>query len=143
MKRKDFLKNASIALAGIKLNSFTDMKVDKMEEINFIKHYINKYVDFTDTPDDLDLAERALTAYIHGELSKRAAVKILIFTDNLTEEEALKEIKELDEMRLANKKKFDDTLDDENFSNSNMKSKKENTDYSDEVNTHVPYGFGD
>jgi len=77
MKRTEFLKNVAKALAVLPLTRYAGSN-SNIEEINFIKEYLQKYVDFTNIPDDLDLAERALTAYIHGELSKKAAVSIFI-----------------------------------------------------------------
>ena len=111
MKRTEFLKNVAKALAVLPLTRYAGSN-SNIEEINFIKEYLQKYVDFTDIPDDLDLAERALTAYIHGELSKKAAVKILMFNDNITEKEAISEIKELDEISEKDKIDYEDVYDD-------------------------------
>lgn len=93
MKRQDFIKKASLALGGIHLTRLSNF--DNNKELDFIVMYLDKYVDLTDIPDDLDLCERALTAYIHGELSKAAAVKILMIMEGDTEEEAIYEIENL------------------------------------------------
>lgn len=93
MNRLDFIKKASIFIGGIQLLEIKNIS-DK-DEIKFIIDYMDKYIDFTDIPDDLDLTEKALTAYHHGELSKAATVKILMFTEGDTEEEAIFEIENL------------------------------------------------
>ena len=95
MKRLEFIKKASIAFGAINLARIGNNISNKDEELKFISKYMDKYVDFTDIPDSLDLTERALTAYIRGELSKAAAIKILMFTEGDTEEEALFEIENL------------------------------------------------
>jgi len=125
MKRNDFLKNAVIALSAIPLTMLDGNSTVQSEDIKFITSYLDKYVDLSDIPDELDLAEKALTAYIRGELSKTAVVKILIFTDGMTEMEAIQEIKEIDEMREEDKVDYEDLygIDDGQIT--------------------VPYGFAD
>ncbi len=124
MNRNEFMKRAAIALSGI---TITGINSNDNEELEFIKNYMEKYVDFTDIPEDLNLAEKALTAYIHGQLSKTAAVKILMITDNYTESEAISEIENLH------------YEDGEKFTGITQGGAIEEID----EGIHVPYGFGD
>ncbi|HHH52212.1 MAG TPA: hypothetical protein ENK91_01010 [Bacteroidetes bacterium] len=125
MNRSDFLKRAAIALGGVSISDLNSIN-SVNEELEFLKNYMDKYVDFTDIPEDLDLAEKALTAFIHGQLSKSAAVKILMFTDDYTEAEAIEEI---DNLKYEDEIEFID-LDGES-----------NTEDEDKI--HIPFGFAD
>ena len=124
MNRNEFMKRAAIALGGI---TIAGINSNDNEELEFIKSYMEKYVDFTDIPEDLNLAEKALTAYIHGQLSKTAAVKILMITDDYTEQEAISEIENLH------------YEDGEKFTGIIQEASNEEID----EGIHVPYGFGD
>ena len=124
MNRNEFMKRAAIALGGI---TIAGINSNDNEELEFIKSYMEKYVDFTDIPEDLNLAEKALTAYIHGQLSKTAAVKILMITDDYTESEAISEIENLH------------YEDGEKFTGIIQEASNEEID----EGIHVPYGFAD
>lgn len=129
MKRNEFIKNATIGLAAIVLSGKYDFVTNENEDIDFIIQYINTKVDFTYVPKNMDLTEKALTAFIQGDLSKRSAVKILMYTDGYSEEEALYEINNLGYATKEQQEYFENEEDDYEKGLLSGKNKTNSEDY--------------